>query len=72
MRAVTIEKCFPLVNIENDWVDPTALRSIIVDGATLTAVENASPRRILERSLSIPLGDEEILRKAKASYPYNI
>jgi len=72
MWTVTIENRFALVYIESDWVDPTALRPIIVDGAYLTVVENASPHQILELSLPVPLGDEEILRKAKASHPYNI
>jgi len=35
-------------------------------------VENASSHRILEPSLSIPLGDKEIVGKAKASYPQDI
>jgi len=72
MWAVTIENRFPLVYVENDWVDPTALRPTNVDGAQLTVVENASTHRILEPSLSIPLGDKEIVGKAKASYPQDI
>jgi len=70
--AVVIENRFPLVYIENDWVGPTALRPTIVDGAELAIVENTSSHRIPEPSLPIPHDDEEIVGKAKVSYPYNI
>jgi len=72
MWAVTIEHRFPLIYIKNDGVDLTTLRPIIVDGASLTVVENTSSHEILELPLPIPFGDEEILRKAKVSYPCDI
>jgi len=72
MWTVTIKHRFPLVYIENDGVDLTTLRPIIVDGASLTVVENTSSHKILELPLPIPLDDKEILRKAKVSYPCDI
>ena len=54
--------------MKNDRVQPTTLRPIIVDGASLTVVKDTSPRRILELALPIPLDNEEIRREAKTPY----
>jgi len=70
--AVTVENGSPFVFVENGWVKSTAFGSIIVDGASLTVVKDASPIQILESYLSILLCNEEFFSEAKASYPFDI
>jgi hypothetical protein len=55
--------------MKNGRVQPTTLRSIIVDNTSLTALIDASPRQILELPVPVLLDDEEILRETKAPYP---
>ncbi len=54
--------------MENSRINPTTLRPMIVDDASLTVVKDTSPQRVLELSVPILLNDEEILREAKATY----
>jgi len=54
--------------MENDWVEPTTLRPIIIDGTSLTVMKDASPRQILELPVPVLLDNEEILREAKTPY----
>jgi hypothetical protein len=72
MWTMKVGKCFSRLLIENDRVEPTTLRAIIVDGASLTVVKDTSSLRILKLPVSISFDDEEIVRKAKTSYPYDI
>jgi len=58
--------------MENSRINPTTLRPMIVDDASLTVVKNTSPQRVLELSVPILLNDEEILRETKTPYPNGI
>jgi hypothetical protein len=72
MWAVRIENNFSHAFIENGWVQSTTLRPIIVDGASVTVMKDASPRQILEQTIPILFDHEEILEETKASYPDDI
>jgi hypothetical protein len=72
MWAVGIENYLFHVHIENSRVQSTALGPIIVDGTSLTVVEDASPREILELAAPIMFDYEEILEETKAPYPDDI
>jgi len=72
MGAIAVENCFSPVLIENGRVEPTTLRPIIVNDASLTIVKNTSSRRVFELLVSTSFDDEEILRKAKTFYPYDV
>ena len=67
MWAVTIENNFPLICVEDGWVEAATFRPINVDGASLAVVKDASAHRILQLTHPIPLDNEEIL-KAKTFY----
>jgi len=58
--------------MEDGRIQPTTLRPIIVDGASLTVMKDASARQILELPVPVLLDDEEILRETKAPYPDDI
>jgi hypothetical protein len=72
MWAVRIENHLSHVHIENSRIQSTTLRPIIVDRTSLTIVEDASPRQILELPIPILLDNEEILEETKAPYPDDI
>ncbi len=63
---------FSSVFIENGRVQPTTFGPIIVDGASLTVMKEASPRQIVELAVPVLLDDEEILSETKAPYPDDV
>jgi hypothetical protein len=72
MWAVRVETRFLCVIIENGRVQPTTLRSILVDRASLTAMKDASPRQILEPAVPVLLDYERLFRETKAAYPDDV
>jgi hypothetical protein len=72
MWAIRIENYFSLGFVENGRVQSATLRPIIVDGASLAVMKDASPRQILELSTPILIDDEVFLGELEVPYSDDI